>query len=95
MKIDAQTVRELAVLACLELSDGEVEAMRADLEAILEYVDLLEELDTENVPPTAHVLDMETPLRDDEVAGVLPREEVLRNGPKHDDSSVIVPRVIE
>jgi proteasome accessory factor A len=95
VKITSETVRELAELACLELSDEELETMRADLEAILEYVDLLGELDTEAVPPTAHVLDMQTPLRDDEVADVLPREEVLRNGPKHDQSSVIVPRVIE
>jgi aspartyl-tRNA(Asn)/glutamyl-tRNA(Gln) amidotransferase subunit C len=95
MEITTESVRELAELACLELADDEVERMQRDLDAILAYVELLDELDTEDVAPTSHVLDIVTPLRDDTVADVLPRSEVLRNGPRHDDESVIVPKVIE
>ncbi len=95
MKISAETVLELAELARLQLSPEEVERMQRDLDSILEYVDKLSELDTENVPPTAHVLDIATPYRADEVAGVLPVEEVVRNAPVHDATSMIVPKVIE
>ena len=95
MKIRSETVRALAELASLELAPDEVEQMRRDLDAILVYVDKLSGLDTTDVPPTAHVLDIGTPVRPDEVRGVLPVSEVLRNAPDHDDTSMIVPKVIE
>ncbi len=95
MKIDEETVRELARLASLELEPEEVERMRRDLDAILEYVEKLQALDTEGVPPTAHVLDIETPYRPDTVGGVLSVSEAIRNAPEHDDAQMIVPKVIE
>jgi aspartyl-tRNA(Asn)/glutamyl-tRNA(Gln) amidotransferase subunit C len=95
MEITAESVRELASLACLELGDDEVARMQRDLDAILVYVRLLDQLATDDVPATSHVLDIATPLREDVMAGVLPRSEALRNGPRHDDESVIVPKVIE
>jgi aspartyl-tRNA(Asn)/glutamyl-tRNA(Gln) amidotransferase subunit C len=95
MRISAETVLELADLARLRLDPEEVERMRRDLDAILGYVEKLSELDTTQVPPTAHVLDIATPLRLDRVAGVLPVKEVVRNAPQHDESSMIVPKVIE
>jgi len=95
VKIRTETVRALADLASLELAPEEVERMRRDLDAILAYVDKLSELDTSDVPPTAHVLDISTPLRPDQVRDVLPVSEVVRNAPDHDDTSMIVPKVIE
>ena len=95
MRIGADTVRELAELARLRLSPEEAERMRSDLDAILAYVELLDEVDTDDVPPTTHVFELATPLREDRVAGVLPVEEALRNSPSHDAASIIVPKVIE
>lgn len=95
MAITAQTVRGLARLAQLELTEREVETLRRDLEAILGYVALLDELDTSGVAITSHVIDVATPLRPDRVDRVLPRSEVLRNSPKHDEESLVVPRVLE
>ncbi len=95
MKITEETVRYLAGLASLRLSDEEVARMQRDLDSILEYVDKLGELDTEGVPPTAHVLDITTPYREDRVRDVLPVEEVVRNAPEHDSNSMIVPKVME
>lgn len=95
MKISPEAVLELAELAQLRLEPEEVARMQRDLDAILAYVEKLSELDTREVPPTAHVLDIETPLRADEVADVLPVEDVVRNAPEHDASSMIVPKVIE
>jgi aspartyl-tRNA(Asn)/glutamyl-tRNA(Gln) amidotransferase subunit C len=95
MRISAETVLELAHLARLRLEPDEVERMRRDLDAILGYVEQLSELETSDVPPTAHVLDILTPFRSDRVAGLLPVGEVVRNAPQHDEASMIVPRVIE
>ena len=95
MKIGADQVLELAELAQLRLEPDEAERMRRDLDAILEYVDKLRELDTDGVEPTAHVLEISTPYRKDAVGGVLPVSEAIRNAPEHDESQMIVPKVIE
>jgi aspartyl-tRNA(Asn)/glutamyl-tRNA(Gln) amidotransferase subunit C len=95
MDISAEEVLKLAHLARLELTPEEVERMRRDLGAILGYVGKLSELDTSQIAPTAHVLDIETPVRDDAVTAKLQVQEAVRNSPQHDASSMIVPKVIE
>ncbi len=95
MEVTAETVRGLAALAQLELDDDEIEGMRCDLAAMLEYVEQLSGLDVEGVPPTAHVLDVATPLRPDDRLRRLPVSEVVRNAPEHDASSYVVPKVLE
>jgi aspartyl-tRNA(Asn)/glutamyl-tRNA(Gln) amidotransferase subunit C len=95
MHISRETVLYIAKLARLRLADGEVERMQRDLDAILGYVDSLGRLDTTGVPPTTHVLEIATPLRRDEVAGVLPVSEVVRNAPEHTESAMVVPKVLE
>ena len=95
MNITRETVLYVARLARLRLRDEEVPRMQRDLDAILDYVATLRGLDTTGVPPTTHVLEIETPLRADEVRRVLPVSEVVRNAPEHDESAMIVPKVLE
>ena len=95
MKITAESVQELCDLASLRLDPDEAERMRYDLERILDYVGVLSELDTEGVPPTSHVIEIATPLREDEVRGVLAVEDVVSNAPRERDGSFVVPKVIE
>jgi aspartyl-tRNA(Asn)/glutamyl-tRNA(Gln) amidotransferase subunit C len=95
MHITRETVLYIAKLARLQLADGEVQRMQRDLDAVLGYVASLQALDTSGVPPTTHVLDIATPLRHDEVAGVLPVSEVVRNAPEHTESAMVVPKVLE
>ncbi len=95
MRIAAETILHIARLAQLELTPDELERVRRDLDSILTYVEQLAELDTSNVTPTTHVLDLATPLRDDEVRDVLRVDEVVRNAPEHTDSSMVVPKVLE
>ncbi len=95
MKITAESVQELCDLASLRLDPEEAERMRDDLERILDYVGILSELDTEGVPPTSHVIEIATPLREDEVRGVLSVEDVVSNAPRERDGSFVVPKVIE
>lgn len=95
MRISRDTVLYIAKLARLRLADTEVERMQRDLDAILGYVASLQAVDTSGVPPTTHVLEIATPLRADEVAGVLPVSEVVRNAPEHTESAMVVPKVLE
>jgi aspartyl-tRNA(Asn)/glutamyl-tRNA(Gln) amidotransferase subunit C len=95
VKVTPETVQQLCDLARLRLEPGEAESMRRDLERILDYVEKLGELDTEGVPATAHVIEIATPMRADDVERSLSLEEALRNAPKHTDGSFVVPRVIE
>ncbi len=95
MRIAAETILHIARLAQLELTPDELERVRRDLDSILTYVEQLAELDTSNVTPTTHILDLATPLRDDEVRDVLRVDEVVRHAPEHTDSSMVVPKVLE
>ena len=71
----------MAELARLRLDDAELSAMTAHLQKILEYVDLLSEVDTSGVEPTAHVISLATPTREDEPGGELAPEQALANAP--------------
>lgn len=95
VNISRDTVLYIARLARLRLADAEVERMQRDLSAILGHVESLQAVDTEGIAPTTHVLEIATPLREDEIAGVLPVSEVVRNAPDHTDDAMVVPKVLE
>jgi aspartyl-tRNA(Asn)/glutamyl-tRNA(Gln) amidotransferase subunit C len=95
IRMSAEKVRALAELAKLELDAGEVERMRRELDAILAYVEQIESLPTEGVPPTTHPLELATPLRADAVAGVLSVEAALAAAPERAGGALVVPKVIE
>ena len=95
MSISRQQVEYIAKLARIELDEGEVERFQEDLSAILDYVEKLEELDTEEVEPTTHAVLSEMAGRADEREESLSREEVLENAPDSDDGQFRVPKVVE
>jgi aspartyl-tRNA(Asn)/glutamyl-tRNA(Gln) amidotransferase subunit C len=76
-----EQVRDIAVLARLELSDAELEAMARQLGAIVEYVTHLQQVPTDDVEPLAHGLPISNVFREDEPAPSLPIEEALANAP--------------
>ena len=82
MKITRAEVEHIATLARLELTETEIERLQSDLSQILEYVDQLNELDTTQVVPTAHVMPQEDVFREDVTRPSLPTEEVLSNAPE-------------
>jgi aspartyl-tRNA(Asn)/glutamyl-tRNA(Gln) amidotransferase subunit C len=93
-RIRSEEVRELALLARLELSEQEVERMTGDLDAILGYVEALKELDTAAVEPMTHAVPFDCPLRPDQVGVSLPVEEALQNAPRREASFFQVPRIV-
>ena len=104
MKVSAKEVAYVADLANLELTPAEQEAMVRDLNNILGYIDMLNELDTSSVEPMAQVEEMKGggvsaagmyTLRDDKLKPSLPHDAALANAPDHDQNFFKVPKVIE
>ncbi len=95
MKISKEDVKKVAELARLEFNEAQTEKFTEQLENILEYIEKLNELDTDDVEPTSHVLDISTPLREDKVQKLLTIDEVLQNAPESEDDFFVVPQVIE
>jgi aspartyl-tRNA(Asn)/glutamyl-tRNA(Gln) amidotransferase subunit C len=91
--IDEATVRHVARLARLGLSDDEVERMRRELSVILEHVERIQSLDLAGVPPTSHVVSLENVLRDDLPRPSLSPELALREAPEVDAGGFAVRRI--
>jgi aspartyl-tRNA(Asn)/glutamyl-tRNA(Gln) amidotransferase subunit C len=97
-KITAADVRETATLARLELGDDEVARLTRELDAILGYMDLLDQLDVSSVEPMTHAVSLELPLRDDVVEALepqLPVDSALSDAPRARDGFFEVPKIIE
>lgn len=86
---------KIASLAMLNLTEEEVEKYTNQLNDILEYMNQLDELDTENVEPLSHVLDLKNVTRQDVEKPSLSREDGLKNAPVSDQEHFIVPKVID
>jgi aspartyl-tRNA(Asn)/glutamyl-tRNA(Gln) amidotransferase subunit C len=89
--LDRAQVLHVARLAKLELDEDEVERMAAELSKVLDHVERIRELDLDDVPPTSHVVDVNTVLRPDEPVPCLPREAALAAAPEPTDGGFGVP----
>ncbi len=94
-KIDHGQVRQVAKLARLELTESEVAEFSDQLSAILEYVEKMNELDTDNVEPLAHCLAVSNCFRDDVIKASLGTEKVLANAPERDEGFFKVPKILD
>jgi len=95
MKITPEEVDYVAHLGRLVLTAEEKQKYQAQLEDILNYMDMLKEVPTDDVEPMAGPVKLYTPMREDEVRPSLPIEEALKNAPARTGSSLRVPKVIE
>ena len=95
MSVDPATVRHIAKLARLEMSDAEVAATVPELNAILDWIEQLSEVDTSAVEPLTAVIDLKLRLRDDVVNDGNVRDAVLLNAPDAQHGFFAVPKVIE
>ena len=95
MGLTREEVLHIAHLARVGVSDDEVATFQEQLSEILDHFQTLAELDTEDVPPTAHPLPLESVMREDEVRPSLPRDEVLANAPLSEGGALRVRAVLE
>lgn len=93
--LSLEDVRKVADLAHLELSAAELEQHSGHMRRILDYVSRLEQVDTSNVEPLAHPIEVVNVFRDDELTEMLPREQALQNAPKTDGKYFIVPAILD
>lgn len=94
MAVDNQTVDKIAELAKLEFNSEAKEDIKADLNKMLDFVDKLSELDTENVDPLIYMLDENPILREDAIKDHVNQKDALKNAPHKDTDYFKVPKVI-
>ena len=95
MSVSEKEVRYVANLARLQLSEEDVKSLAVDMNKILGYMDLLNELDTSDIAPLEHVIEMDSRLRNDEAKPTISHEDALKNAPDADSDYFRVPKVIE
>jgi len=98
MSLDADTIRRIASLSRIRVSDEEVERLRGELNGILAWIEQLNEVDTEGVAPLAGTSRMALRMREDVVTDGGIREQILANAPERigpDGAFFAVPKVVE
>ena len=95
MSVDAATVRRIAHLARIAVEEDEVERLKGELNAMLAFVEQLQEVDVAGVEPMTSVTPMKMKMRADAVTDGDNAEAVLKNAPESDDNFYLVPKVVE
>ena len=91
-RISNETIEYVGILAKLELSGEEKEKAKADMEKMLDYIDILNELDTEGIEPMSHAFPVNNVFREDVVTNGDNHEKMLANAPKRKEQSYKVPK---
>ncbi len=95
MNVDNALIDKLARLSKLEFDAESKEAIKGDLTRMLDFVEQLNEVDTEGVEPLVYVNEEVNKLREDKVTEELDQKEALKNAPNHDSFYFKVPKVVE
>jgi len=93
--LSKEEIEHIAMLARLSLTEEEKELFGAQLSSILDYMEKLNELATEHIEPTSHVLSLSNIMREDAPRDSIPREDALSNAPDRTDKFYRVPKIIE
>ena len=95
MSVDKSTVKKIARLARIAVSEDETETLSAELNHILSWIEELNEVNTEGVPPLASVTGHALPLRDDKITDGNKLDDILANAPEEASGFFVVPKVVE
>jgi len=95
MSVDTATVKRVAHLARIAISDDEAEKMQGELNSILDWVEQLNEVDIEGVEPITSVVDVDMKKRVDGVTDGEKADDIIANAPASDDHYFMVPKVVE
>lgn len=95
MQVDAATVRRIARLARIKVTEDEAKSLEGELTQILAWVEQLDEVDTSGVEPMTRVVPIKLPMRDDVVTDGEIAGDVTANAPMSEDNYFVVPKVVE
>jgi aspartyl-tRNA(Asn)/glutamyl-tRNA(Gln) amidotransferase subunit C len=95
MQVDEATVKRIARLARIRITDDEAKGLEAELTSIMAWVEQLDEVDTDGVEPMTRVVPIKLRMRDDVVTDGGIADDVTRNAPLSDDHFYVVPKVVE
>ena len=95
MELSRDDIRKVASLARLKVSEGELDSLAVDLRAILGYVQVLNDVDTTDILPMVHAVELQNVLRPDVPSSCLSREAALSNAPRTDGKYFLVPAIID
>ena len=95
MAVDRETVRRIARLGRLAVDEDQVAAMETELNALLTWVEQLQEVNVEGVPPMASVVEQRLKMRDDVVNDGGYAEDLMLNAPQAEEHFFVVPKVVE
>lgn len=95
MAVDANTVRRVARLARIHETDSRLESLAGELNTILGWIEMLNEVDVEGVEPMTSAVETTLPLRDDVVTDGGNSQKIVANAPRSADGFFVVPKVVE
>ena len=95
MPVDRKMVRRIARLARIKVSEEDVPRLESELNSILKWIEMLNEVDTSNVEPMTRVVAMTMKKRKDEVTDGNCADDILKNAPSVDDHYFVVPKIVE
>ncbi len=95
MQITRELVEYVAELSRIKLDEQSAAKMEKELGAIVDYMEILKQIDTDGVEPLSHVFNITNVMREDEVVPSYQREDILKNAPEHTDETVVVPKTVE
>lgn len=95
MQITKELVSYVAALSRIKLDETETEEMQAQMSEIVEYMDVLNKLDTESFEPLSHIFNITNVTREDEVVPSYERDEILKNAPEHTEETFVVPKTVD
>ncbi|MBE7054004.1 MAG: Asp-tRNA(Asn)/Glu-tRNA(Gln) amidotransferase subunit GatC [Ruminococcaceae bacterium] len=95
MEITKELVEYVATLSKIKVDDAFSEKMQKELGAVINYMEILNQVDTKDVEPLSHVFSINNVLREDEVMPSHNRAELIKNAPQHGETTFIVPKAVE
>ena len=95
MTIDLKTIKHISKLSRISVDDEKADKLAGDLNSIFDFIEKLNELNTDNVEPLTSVAETTLKLRKDEVKSKNIRDQILKNSPEENEDFFVVPRVVE
>ena len=95
MTIDLKTIKHISKLSRISVDDAKADKLAGDLNSIFDFIEKLNELNTDNIEPLTSVAETTLKLRTDEVKSENIRDQILKNSPEENEDFFVVPRVVE